>query len=135
MIYLTKKVSFSASHILRNPKFSNEKNQDVYGKCAWENGHGHNYTLEVTVKGEIPEDTGMIIDLKELKKILEDTVIEKLDHKFINYDTDFMKGIIPTSENLALGIWGELQKVLQPGLLHEIKLWETDNNWVVYRGE
>ncbi|MCK5519659.1 MAG: 6-carboxytetrahydropterin synthase [Candidatus Marinimicrobia bacterium] len=135
MIYLTKKVNFSASHILTNPKYSQGKNKEIYGKCSWENGHGHNYVLEVTVKGEIPEDTGMIIDLKGLKKILEETILEKLDHKFINYDTDFMKGIIPTSENLATGIWNELQKVLEPGLLYEIKLWETDNNWVVYRGE
>ncbi len=135
MIYLTKKVQFSASHILRNPGFSDEKNRETYGKCSWENGHGHNYTLEVTVKGEIPGDTGMIIDLKDLKKLLEDRILSKLDHKFINYDTDFMKDIVPTSENLAVGIWKELQTLLPEGMLHEIRLWETDNNWVVYRGE
>lgn len=135
MIYLTKKLTFSASHVLRNPGFSDEKNQETYGKCAWDNGHGHNYTLEVTVKGDIPSETGMIIDLKVLKKVVNEAIVDKMDHKHLNYDVDFLKGIIPTAENLAVAIWDELVPVLGIGLLHEIKLWETDNNWVVYRGE
>lgn len=135
MIYLTKRFTFSASHVLRNPNFSNEQNLETYGKCSWDNGHGHNYTLEVTVKGEVPEATGMIIDLKKLKEIVNKNLVDKLDHKHLNYDVDFLRGVIPTAENIALKIWDELQKFLPNNMLHEIKLWETENNWVVYRGE
>ncbi len=135
MICLTKRVTFSASHVLRNPEFDDKTNQDVYGKCSWPRGHGHNYVLEVTVQGEIPEKTGMIIDLKKLKKIIYERVVDKLDHKFLNTDVDFLKEVIPTSENLVVLIWKELEKALEPGMLHELKLWETENNWVVYRGE
>lgn len=135
MIYLTKRVTFSASHVLRNPEFDDKTNWAVYGKCSWPHGHGHNYTLEVTVQGEIPADTGMIIDLKKLKKIINKTVMDKLDHKFLNTDVDFLQGIIPTSENMIVLIWKELETVLGPEMLYELKLWETENNWVVYRGE
>ncbi|HDT12588.1 MAG TPA: 6-carboxytetrahydropterin synthase [Candidatus Marinimicrobia bacterium] len=135
MIYLTKRLTFSSSHVLMNPEYDKAKNWDVYGKCSWPHGHGHNYTLEVTVKGEIPGDTGMIIDLKALKKIINEAVVDKMDHKFLNTDVDFLKGVIPTSENIIVMIWKELEKVLEPGMLYELKLWETENNWVVYRGE
>jgi len=135
MIFLTKRVTFSASHVLRNPDFDDKTNLEVYGKCSRPHGHGHNYTLEVTVKGEIPEETGMVIDLKKLKKIINETVVDKMDHTFLNTDVDFLKGIIPTSENLIVLIWKELEKVLEPEMLYELKLWETENNWVVYRGE
>jgi len=135
MIYLTKRVTFSSSHVLMNPEFDSEKNRDVYGKCSWPHGHGHNYVLEVTVKGEIPEETGMIIDLKVLKKIINETVADKMDHKFLNTDVDFLRDVIPTSENIIVMIWKELDKALEPGMLYELKLWETENNWVVYRGE
>jgi len=135
MIYLTKRLTFSSSHVLMNPEYDSKKNWDVYGKCSWPHGHGHNYTLEVTVKGEIPGDTGMIIDLKALKKIINESVVDKMDHKFLNTDVDFLKGVIPTSENIIVMIWKELEKVLEPGMLYELKLWETENNWVVYRGE
>lgn len=123
MIYLTKKLTFSASHVLRNPGFSEKKNQETYGKCAWGNGHGHNYTLEVTVKGNIPNDTGMIIDLKVLGKSVNDTIVDRMDHKHLNYDVDFLKGVIPTAENLAVAIWDELLPALGKELLYEIKLW------------
>jgi 6-pyruvoyltetrahydropterin/6-carboxytetrahydropterin synthase len=135
MIYLTKRVTFSASHVLRNPDFDDKTNQDIYGKCSWPHGHGHNYILEVTVQGHIPKETGMIIDLKKLKLIIHESIVDKLDHKFLNTDVPFLKGIIPTSENLIVLIWKELEKVLEPGMLYELKLWETENNWVVYRGE
>ncbi|HDR05716.1 MAG TPA: 6-carboxytetrahydropterin synthase [Candidatus Marinimicrobia bacterium] len=135
MIYLTKRFTFAASHVLRNPSFSNEQNLETYGKCSWDNGHGHNYTLEVTVKGEVPEATGMIIDLKELKSTVNKKLVDKLDHKHLNYDVDFLRGVIPTAENIALKVWDELQKFLPEDMLYEIKLWETENNWVVYRGQ
>ncbi|MDD3806696.1 MAG: 6-carboxytetrahydropterin synthase [Candidatus Marinimicrobia bacterium] len=135
MIYLTKRVTFSASHVLRNPTLDDKTNWDIYGKCSWPHGHGHNYLLEVTIKGEIPTETGMIIDLKKLKKIIQETIIDKVDHKFLNTDVDFLQGVIPTSENVIVLMWEELEKVLEPGMLYELKLWETENNWVAYRGE
>lgn len=135
MLYLTKRVTFSSSHVLMNPEYDSKKNWDVYGKCSWPHGHGHNYTLEVTVKGKIPEETGMIIDLKVLKSIIHETVVDKMDHKFLNTDVDFLKGVIPTAENIVVKIWEQLENVLEPDMLYELKLWETENNWVVYRGE
>ncbi|MDK2976880.1 MAG: 6-pyruvoyltetrahydropterin/6-carboxytetrahydropterin synthase [Candidatus Marinimicrobia bacterium] len=135
MISLTKRVTFSAAHVLRNPEFDEKTNQEIYGKCSWPHGHGHNYILEVTVQGRISQETGMIIDLKKLKHIIQENIIDKLDHKFLNTDVPFLKGVIPTSENLIVLIWKELEKVLEPGMLYELKLYETENNWVVYRGE
>lgn len=134
MIYVTRREVFSASHRLFNPNFSNEENDRLFGKCNNINGHGHNYILEVTVAGEVNSQTGYVIDLKVLKEIIKKNVISKVDHKNLNLDVDFLKGIIPTAENIAIGIWNQLVDKLSSGKLCSIKLYETENNYVEYKG-
>jgi len=135
MIYITRKVHFSASHRLFNPDFDNSKNDEVFGICNNTMGHGHNYELEVTVCGNVPKDTGMVIDLKKLKEILEKEIVSKVDHKHLNYDVDFMKDTIPTAENISIKFWKILEDKIKEGSLYEIKLYESANNFVTYRGE
>lgn len=132
MILLTKKLRFSAAHRLFNPEFSDEKNYEVFGVCANPNGHGHNYELEVTISGDPDPKTGMILDLKLLKIIVDEEVINHLDHKHLNFDVPFLKGIIPTAENVAAAIWNRLVDKIPAGRLHEIRLFESDNNFVTY---
>ena len=134
MVFVTRKAQFSAAHRLYNPAWSDEKNDRVFGKCNNPNGHGHNYTLEVTVAGEPPKDTGMVIDLKVLADIVEKEIIERVDHKHLNLDVDFMHGVIPTAENIATAFWGILQMKIPEGRLHAIRLYESDNNIIEYRG-
>ena len=134
MIYITRKLEFCASHRLYNPTFSDEKNAEVFGLCNNPNGHGHNYVMEVTVKGEVAPETGMVLDLKSLKKLVQDEIILKVDHKNLNVDVPFLEGVIPTAENLAIRFWEVLEQQLGRGLLHEIKLYESPRNFVVYRG-
>ncbi len=135
MIYVTRKADFSASHRLYNPKWSDEKNDQVFDKCNNKNGHGHNYILEVTVCGDIDSDTGYVSDLKQLKKIIYDVIIKKVDHKNLNVDVDFLRGIIPTAENIASAFWNQLQDKILHGKLHSIRLHETERNMVEYKGE
>jgi 6-pyruvoyltetrahydropterin/6-carboxytetrahydropterin synthase len=135
MIYLTRREHFCSSHILSNPKFSYEENFEIYGKCAYPNGHGHNYELEVTVVGEPNKDTGMILDLKKLSEIIEKEIIDKVDHKHLNIDVDFLKGIIPTAENLTKVFWSILEAKLPAGKLYSVKVYETPNNYAEYRGD
>jgi 6-pyruvoyltetrahydropterin/6-carboxytetrahydropterin synthase len=134
MVYVTRREVFSASHRLYNEKFSDEKNQLLFGKCNNLNGHGHNYILEVVVAGEINPDTGYLIDLKVLKEIIIERVIKKVDHKNLNLDVDFLSGKIPTAENIAIGIWNQLNGELPSGELYSVKLYETENNYVEYKG-
>jgi len=134
MLYVTRREVFSASHRLHNPKLSDAENAELFGKCNNKNGHGHNYTLEVMVAGEVEPKTGYVCDLKELKNVIIEHVIKKVDHKHLNDDTDFLKGINPTTENLAVGIWNQLVNVIPSGKLHSIKLYETENNYIEYRG-
>ena len=136
MVYLTRMEHFNAAHKLYNPAWSREKNDEIFGKCANENWHGHNYDLYVTVKGKPEADTGFLFDVKKLSLIIKEQVIEKLDHKNLNLDVDFMKGKICSSENLVIGIWKELEPHL-PGdvQLHCIKLYETPRIYVEYFGE
>lgn len=135
MIYLTRLAHFNAAHKLYNPNWSNEKNIEVFGVCANENWHGHNYDLYVTVKGEIQEDTGFLMDVKVLKTLIQDQVVEKLDHKNLNLDVDFLKGKMCSTENLAIAIWKQLQPHLPPHVqLHAIKLFETPRIYVEYFG-
>ena len=131
---LTRKMHFSASHRLYNPKFSEEKNREIFGLCANPNGHGHNYEIEVTVEGEPIPETGMIIDLKKLREIIQHEVIDHVDHTHLNIDVPFMKNIIPTAENIVKALWERLTGKIPGGTLYEIKLYETDNNSVIYRG-
>ena len=134
MIFITRKIEFSAGHRLFNPDFSDEKNEATFGLCNNPNGHGHNYVLEVTLSGEVCDDTGMVFDLKELKKLTQREIIDKVDHKNLNVDVDYLKGIIPTAENLAIKFWEILEPKITKGRLYEIKLYESERNYVVYRG-
>jgi len=135
MVSVIRRASFSASHRLFNPAWPDEKNARVFGKCNNPNGHGHNYTVEVTVTGDVAPDTGMVIDLKVLADIIEKELIERVDHKHLNLDVDFLKGVIPTAENIVIGFWKILKPAITQGTLHSIKLYESENNIVEYRGE
>jgi len=134
-MYVTRRVTFSASHRLFNPRLSDRENEELFDKCANRNGHGHNYVMEVTVEGEPQEQTGYVVDLKKLKDILKSEIVDKVDHKHLNEDVDFMKGIIPTAENLAKACWKILKPKIPDGQLFSIRLHETENNVVEYRGE
>ncbi len=127
---ITRRVSFSAGHRLYNPEYSDEKNAEIFGDCSNPEGHGHNYILEVTVTGEIDQETGMLINLKEMKKIIQEEIISKVDHKNLNSQVEFMKDLIPTTENLARRIWEVLDKKFKSGMLARIILRETENNFV-----
>ena len=135
MLYVTKRVEFSAAHRLYNPELSDEQNEAIFDKCNNFYGHGHNYILEVTVAGVPDLTTGYVIDLKRLKKLLMDEIIIKVDHKHLNFDVDFLKGIIPTVENLAIVFWRILEDKLPSGKLYKIKLFETENSFIEYFGE
>lgn len=126
---------FSAAHRLYNPELSEKENEEIYDKCNNFYGHGHNYILEVTIKGELNPKTGYVMDLKLLKKIIYDEVVIKLDHKHLNYDVDFLKGIIPTVENLCIVVWDILKDKIDYGELHSIKIYESENSFVEYFGE
>ena len=134
MIYITRKLEFCASHRLYNPEYSDAKNAEIFGLCSNPNGHGHNYVMEVTVRGEVHPETGMVLDLKALKKLVNEEIILKVDHKNLNVDVPFLKDIIPTAENLAIQFWEVLESRLESGQLHEIKLYESERNFVIYRG-
>ena len=136
VFYLTRKEHFNAAHKLFNPTWSKEKNEEVFGKCANENWHGHNFELFVTVKGEVNTDMGFVMDAKQLSKIIKDRVIEVLDHKNLNLDVPFMAGKLCSIENLTLEIWQQLSPYLPQGVaLHCIKLVETPRIFVEYFGE
>ncbi|MFM7775371.1 MAG: 6-carboxytetrahydropterin synthase [Candidatus Kapaibacterium sp.] len=135
MIHVTRRTQFSAAHRLFNPTWSDEKNEAIFDKCNNPKGHGHNYTLDVTVRGVPDPETGYVIDLKKLRDLIEERIIDKLDHKHLNFDVDFLAGIIPTAENIVLCVWQILQKEITSGELHSIKLYESENNFVEYYGE
>jgi len=139
MIYVSRQEHFNAAHKLYNPSWSKDKNVEVFGPCANENWHGHNYDLIVTVKGNPDPETGFVIDLKKLSTLIREEVVEKLDHKNLNLDVPFMKGKMASTEIVAQEIW----KILEPkilaiskfGQLHSVKLYETPRNYVEYFGE
>jgi 6-pyruvoyltetrahydropterin/6-carboxytetrahydropterin synthase len=136
MLTLTRRERFNAAHKLYRPDWSDEKNEEVFGKCANKNWHGHNYELFVTVKGEVNPDTGFIIDLIDLSKLLKDKVVEELDHRNLNLDVPFMLGKMASTEILAIEIWKQIDEDIQKmgAQLHCIKLVETENNYVEYYG-
>jgi 6-pyruvoyltetrahydropterin/6-carboxytetrahydropterin synthase len=136
MIHITRRERFNAAHRLFRPDFSDEKNMEVFGKCSNPNWHGHNYELFVTVKGNINPETGFLINLKDLSKIVNEYVINKVDHKNINLEVDFMKGKLASTENLAKAIWDEIALPVENlgAALHSVKLHETENNFVEYIG-
>lgn len=136
MIYLTRRERFSAAHRMFRQDWSDEKNLEVFGKCSNPNWHGHNYVLRVTVKGEPAEDHGFVMNTNVLKRIIQEKVISKIDHRNINLEVDFMKGKIATTENLAIAIWNELKQPIEMegAQLHCIKIEETENNTIEYYG-
>jgi len=135
MVYLTRKIEFSAAHLYHNPAFSDEENRRIFGKCNNPNGHGHNYVLEVTVGGETDPSTGMVLDLKELKEIMEREVMERMDHRFLNYEVPELAGQIPTCENVAAVIWRLLAPKIHRGKLARVRLWESPDLYVDCFGE
>lgn len=137
MVYITRKERFNAAHRLFRPEYSDEENLRVFGKCSNPNWHGHNYTLLITVKGEVNKETGFVIDLKKLSQIINEKVIDVLDHRNVNLEVPFMKGKLASTENLAIGIWNELYEEIRNhgALLHCVKLEETENNIAEYFGE
>ena len=135
MVYLTRLEHFNAAHRLYNPDWTYEKNEEVFGVCANENWHGHNYELYVTINGEADPNTGFIMDVKKLSAIIKEHIIEKVDHRNLNLDVEFMKGKMCSTENLAIAIWNELKPHVPYGVgLHCIKLYETPRIYVEYFG-
>jgi 6-pyruvoyltetrahydropterin/6-carboxytetrahydropterin synthase len=135
MIYLTRVENFNAAHKLSNPAWSKEKNLEVFGKCANDNWHGHNYELHVTIKGTPDPETGFVFNAKTLGDVIKDVIVEKIDHRNLNMDVDFMAGKFTSAENLAIAIWDELAKNLPSAAqLHCIKLYETPRIYVEYYG-
>jgi len=137
VVEITRCEEFSASHRLHSPAFSDEENRALYGVCNNPNGHGHNYELEVTVRGEVPPDTGMVMNLADLMRILREKILPRVDHKHLNHDVSFLEGVVPTAENIAIALWGEIEPEIErfEGCrLHKIKLSESRSNTVEYRG-
>ncbi|CAF96233.1 unnamed protein product [Tetraodon nigroviridis] len=133
--YITRVQSFSACHRLHSIHLSDEENKKVYGKCNNPNGHGHNYKAEITVRGKIDHVTGMVMNLTDLKRCIEEVIMDPLDHKNLDKDVPYFATVASTTENLAVYIWDNMAKVLPPSVLYEIKIHETDKNIVMYRGE
>ncbi|HLO90354.1 MAG TPA: 6-carboxytetrahydropterin synthase [Lentimicrobium sp.] len=136
MIYITRQEQFNAAHRLFKPELTDAENLEIFGKCSNPNWHGHNYTLFVTIKGEVNPETGFLINLKTLSKIINDKIIEKVDHRNFNLEVDFMQGVIPSAENIAIEMWKQIEgTILDYGAqLHCIRLYETDKNYVEYYG-
>lgn len=138
VVYVSRKEHFNAAHKLYNPAWTKEKNMEVFGPCANDNWHGHNFDLIVTVKGEPDPETGFVVDLKRLSTLIRKEVIDKLDHKNINLDVDFMQGKLASCENLIVEIWkileSKLPLITNSGKLHRIRLYETPRNYVEYLG-
>ena len=129
------RLTFSAAHRLDNPKFDAEWNRRTFDKCNNPGGHGHNYILQVSVRGKIDPESGMVIDLAKLKEIMRERIVDRVDHRNLNADIEFLRGINPTAENLARAFWQQLAPAITQGSLYEIMLQETEKNSVVYRGE
>lgn len=135
MIFLTRREAFSAAHRLHSPHLSEAENAQVYGKCNWPGGHGHNYVLEVTVAGVPDVRSGMLINLAHLKRIIWEEALVHLDHRNIDQDVSFFQERPSTTENVAIYIWHQLvDRIPRPAHLHKVKLVETDKNWVVFKG-
>jgi 6-pyruvoyltetrahydropterin/6-carboxytetrahydropterin synthase len=135
VVYVTRKAHFNAAHRLHNPEKSDEWNRRTFGKCNNPNWHGHNYVLEVTVKGTPNPDTGYVIDLGDLKHIIEERIVDACDHKNLNEDVGFLEGVLPSTENFVIAIWRELESALPSGTLHCVRLYETERNMAEYFGE
>lgn len=135
LVYVTRTVRFNAAHRLHNPNKSDDWNRETFGKCNNPNWHGHNYRLEVTVVGEPDLDTGYVVDLSELKRIMHDRIVSEVDHSNLNLDVDFLEGIMPSTENFVVEIWRRLEGIIPAGKLYRVRLYETENNMAEYYGE
>ncbi|XP_064423490.1 6-pyruvoyl tetrahydrobiopterin synthase [Latimeria chalumnae] len=135
IVYLTRVETFSCAHRLHSKLLSDEENKRIFGMCNNFHGHGHNYKVEATLRGEIDPITGMMINIVKFKEYLQKAVMEPLDHKNLDKDVPYFANVVSTMENIAVFIWDSLQKLLPPGLLYEVKVHETKKNVVVYRGE
>ncbi|MBN8531060.1 MAG: 6-carboxytetrahydropterin synthase [Alphaproteobacteria bacterium] len=135
IVTLTRRETFAAAHRLHSDALSPEQNTALFGKCNHTNGHGHNYTLEVTLRGEVNPETGILFNLTELKAILQERVLARVDHRNMNLDIGEFRTLNPTAENMAVVFWGWLKASALGSLLHEVRLWETDKNVASYRGE
>ncbi|UCC83400.1 MAG: 6-carboxytetrahydropterin synthase [Gemmatimonadota bacterium] len=135
IVRVTRRLHFSAGHRLHNPKLSDQENREIYGLCNNPSGHGHNYGLEVTLRGEVDPKTGYVFDLKRLRETVEEAVLEDVDHANLNVDVEWMEGIIPTAENIAVQIWRRLADVLPDGMLERVVVSESERNLAEYRGE
>jgi len=135
-VYITRRETFNAAHKLWRPEWTNEKNEEVFGKCSNHNWHGHNFQLYITVKGVPHPETGFVMNLKVLSVLVREHIIEALDHKNLNLDVPFLEGIMASTENLAIAIWDILDPLVQEhgGEMAKIKLIETENNFVEYFG-
>ena len=134
-VTITRRLQFNAAHRVHNPALSDDENRAIFGKCNNPNWHGHNYTLDVSITGDVDPRTGYVIDLGVLKRIVEREVIDKVDHRNFNLEVDFMRDVIPTTENIVVQIWRVLQPAIAPARLSRLVLWETPNNYVEYTGE
>jgi 6-pyruvoyltetrahydropterin/6-carboxytetrahydropterin synthase len=134
-VTVTRRLRFNAAHRVHNPALSEAENTRLFGKCNNPNWHGHNYTLDVSVEGNVDATTGYVCDLSQLKAIVEREVIDHVDHKNFNLDVPFMKGVIPTSENIVVAFWKILSSRVAPARLTKLVLWETENNYVEYTGQ
>ncbi len=140
MVYITKQVHFCAAHRLFNPAWSDEKNEEVFGPCANKNWHGHNFDLHITIKGEPDEDTGFVMNFKDLKTLVNREILDKLDHKNLNLDVPFLEGKLTSCENLIIQIWNILEPQVQRqtgqrARLHKLKLYETPTSYAEYYGD
>ena len=133
-VLVTRQVHFNAAHRLHNPTKSARWNAEKYGLCNNPRWHGHNYVLEVTVAGEPDADSGYVIDLGVLKTVLEERIVKACDHRNLNEEVPFLRGVIPSTENLVIAFWHELEPLLRPARLHSVKLYETPRNFAEYRG-
>ena len=136
-MFITRKAEFSASHICAQPGLSREENERLYGLGANPHGHGHNYTLEVTLTGKPDPETGMVYDLKKLKDVMHEEVVDPMDHRFLNHEVPPFDKVVPTTENVAIEIWRRLGVHFTEGdvRLHSVRLYETEDLFVEYRGE
>ncbi|MHB1023866.1 MAG: 6-pyruvoyl trahydropterin synthase family protein [Acidobacteriaceae bacterium] len=134
-VLLTRKAEFSASHYYYNEDWTPEENQRVFGKCANKQGHGHNYTLEVTVQGEVSSTTGFVVDLKALKQILEHEVVSVYDHRHLNLEVPEFKTMMPTTENIAIAVWQRLEGKIPGAKLQRVRVYEMPDLFADYYGE
>jgi 6-pyruvoyltetrahydropterin/6-carboxytetrahydropterin synthase len=137
MVYVTRRERFNAAHRLFRGDWSDERNMEIFGKCSNPNWHGHNYEIHVTVRGKVSSETGFVVNLKDLSNILKTKIVDKVDHKNLNLEVEFLKGIIISSENLAKAFWKEIEHEIKllGAELHCVKVTETENNYVEYFGE